>query len=324
MPEAASKISKQKCALFSALFFGLTPLLACEEQALFVYENLPSDIAPPKAPDDNPTTEQAVALGDALFHDPALSFNNEVSCATCHDDERAFSEARKRSIGATGVEHMHNAPTLLNTGYSSSYGWANPSARSLERHAAIPLFGEEPIEMGATLEVIDAIALKYEQEMHAAFGAEAPALQNIINALAAFQRTLVDFDSAFDEGTLTNEESEGFLVFENKGCVQCHTPPFFTDAIAQEPFDDRRGFHNNGTNDDGLFAFTFIQSERGLYKTPTLRQVSKTSPYMHDGRFETLEEVLQHYQDPGEGSEISSVTLSESEEASLLAFLRSL
>jgi cytochrome c peroxidase len=256
-------------------------------------------------------TTEKVELGEALFFDEALSSSGDISCASCHDPDRAFTEDRAVSVAQGGELHTRNSPTLINTAFLASYGWANPVLRTLERHAPVPLFGEFPVEIGLEDEQIAYVAEAYDLDR--AFPSRATDLEAIVHALASYQRTLIDFDSRWDRGELDEAEARGEAVFEAKGCVDCHAPPLFTDARELV-------FHDDGVNSEaeGLMQVTLDEADRGFFKTPTLRNVGITSPYMHDGRFAALEDVIDAY-DVARDLELTSA-----ERADLLAFLRAL
>lgn len=260
-------------------------------------------------PASNPLTKESISLGRRLFYDPLLSSNKQVSCATCHKQSLAFTDGLKTSVGVSGVPLAFNSMSLVNLMWGPRHFFWNGRSSSLENQAIQPI--EHADEMGRNIaELI--IALKQDETyiklFKQAFG-EISA-QNIAKALASFQRTLMSSNSRYDqylrgEITLSPQEEHGRKLFmahpdtkvtlRGGNCIDCHSQ-FLTSGFATV-FD---GFSNNGLDNDetlqaGLFSLTKNEVHRGLFKTPTLRNIAVTSPYMHDGRFATLEEVLAHY-----------------------------
>ena len=295
----------------------------------------------PAMPEDNPLTEEGILLGRRLFFDPILSGDGTQACAACHRPQAAFSDNRPLSIGIDGEEGFRNSMPLQNLAWNinGAFNW-DGSAGSLEEQAFEPVVN--PLEMHhtwpgavAALESAPDYPLQFEQ----AFGSPGIDSTRVTNALAQFIRTLVSGNSRFDrfllgEIELTQSEQNGFAVFmdEDRGdCFHCHgneNNPLWTD----------NDFHNNGLDavitDRGLGAVTGDPRQFGLFRTPSLRNLAFTAPYMHDGRFASLDEVIDHYSeglvysetiDPlmkavGEGG----VQLSDSDKADLKAFLLSL
>jgi cytochrome c peroxidase len=249
-------------------------------------------------PPDNPTTRQGVELGRRLFHDPILSGDDTQSCASCHSQAFSFTDnGRRFSQGIDGIEGTRNAPALINVGWIRSFFWDGRAA-SLEDQALQPV--PNPIEMHEEWpDVVTDLEgdPTYPDLFAAAFGDPAITRERVVKAIAQFERTFVSNDSKYDrflrgEVELTPQEDRGFRIFftERGDCFHCHGNILLTDNV----------FHNTGldsefTADPGLFAVTHQPSDLGLFKTPTLRNVEYTAPYMHDGRFNTLEEVVQHY-----------------------------
>jgi len=256
----------------------------------------------PNIPQDNPLTEEGIALGRKLFFDPILSADNTLACAACHRPQQGFSDQRQFSIGIDGIAGTRNSMPLQNLAFNSSntFNW-NGSANSLEAQGLEPV--TNPIEMHNTwanaaseIEAREDYRLLFEQ----AFGTSSIDSTLVTKAMAQFIRTLISGDSKFDrylqeEATLTPNELNGFNVFmdESRGdCFHCHgnpNNPLWTDNI----------FHNNGLDavitDRGRGDVTGDPRDFGLFKSPSLRNLAFTAPYMHDGRFATLEEVIDHY-----------------------------
>ncbi|WP_448698887.1 cytochrome-c peroxidase [Mucilaginibacter sp. AW1-3] len=273
-------------------------------------------------PDDNPTTKQGVYLGRMLFYEPRLSVNNTLNCANCHKQEFAFTDRRPFSVGADGVETKRNAMSLANLLWTRKFFWDGRAA-SLEEQAAIPL--TNPHEMGQSLEAsvkkLNAEP-KYPALFMAAYGDENITGERIVKALAQFERTLISANSRYDQYLRkayqpTTEELKGMELFNTgpqpeKGirganCAHCHGGAKTYMEL----------FHNNGLDsiakDKGIETLTGLAGDRGRFKVPTLRNIALTAPYMHDGRFKTLDEVLDHYSDHVKQSEsLSTVFRGES------------
>ncbi len=330
---------------------------------------LPKGFPPPLVPANNPLTKEKVALGRHLFYDKRLSANGTLSCAGCHEQARAFTDGRPLGIGSTGQVHPRNSMTLANVAYAATMTWANPVLTTLEQQARVPMFGIDPIVelgiRGKETEVLGALRAeeKYSTLFPAAFPGEADALtlDNVVRALASFQRTLISGRSAFDRyrydgdaNALTAEQKRGLELFgsETLECFHCHGGFNFTDAVAFEGVPGERRFHNTGLyniggtgafppGNHGLIEFTGVASDMGKFKAPTLRNIEKTAPYMHDGSIATLEEVIEHYAaggrtitsgpyagvgkaNPFKSGFIVTFTISRDDKAAVVAFLRAL
>lgn len=333
--------------------------------------SLPPGFAPPLVPADNPMNTAKVELGRRLFHDARLSVNGTLSCAGCHAGALAFTDGRAVARGATGQNHPRNAPGLFNAAYQATLDWANPAPRTLEQQMHTPLFGEQPIEMGVNDANRDAILQRlrsdaqYPNRFAQAFGGEAAPLHwdNVIKAIAAFERTLVSAGSRYDQArtgtaTLTDSEQRGqALFFGAQGaahCVQCHGGPNLGGG-AFVNIDGRvgtPGFHNiglfniNGSgaypdSNRGLIEFTGKPEDMGKFRAPSLRNVALTAPYLHDGSVATLEAVLALHADggrvfgpgpyAGDGRAnpykdplIDQIRIDAQEQADLVAFLKTL
>ncbi len=256
---------------------------------------VPTGFPAPEIPPDNPLTIEGIALGERLFADPILSVDSTTACVSCHLPAHAFSDPRPLSQGVGGLTSRNSMP-LFNLLWSPSFFWDGRTA-SLEDQALEPV--QSLTELG---ENWDRVVAKLERhpEYPALFArafSDAPInRQRVVQAIAQFERTLVSADSKYDrwlagQAEFTPEEERGFLLFHTEAgdCFHCHVAPLFTD----------NEFHNNGLDldppDEGLAALTGKRLDRGKFKTPTLRNVEYTAPYMHDGRFQTLEEVVEHY-----------------------------
>ncbi|WP_172418184.1 cytochrome-c peroxidase [Deinococcus indicus] len=283
----------------------------------------------PPGPPSNPTTPEKVALGRALFFDPILSRDRSVSCASCHDPARAFTVPQAVSPGVGGRLGRRNASTLVNVGDRQALTWAGASP-NLEVQAMIPLQDHAELDMTPELlrERLQADPA-YAAQFRAAFG-EAPSVQNLVRALAAFQRTLISRDSPFDRyragdaSALNEAQVRGLdLFFDRAECFHCHTGRDFTDGLA----------HNNAMRvfnpDIGLAERTEQEGDVGRFITPTLRNVALTGPYLHDGSRATLRDLLETYNDGGEPNPnadplIHPLGLTDAELDDLEAFLHAL
>lgn len=267
-------------------------------------------------PEDNPITQGKVALGRQLFFDRRLSRDGSIACATCHNPNRAFSTPLSVATGVGGRQGRRNAPALINRGYGRTFFW-DGRMPSLEEQVLKPI--QDPNEMDLTLE-----------EASARVKLDVPALSH---ALASYVRTILSGDSAYDRfvngdrTALSDEQKLGLQIFRGKGnCTACHVGPNFTDEQ----------FHNTGVAwrdgrlaDEGRFAISANPRDHGAFKTPTLREIARTAPYMHDGSLATLEDVVDFYSEGGRpnpylDSEIRPRNFTPEEKRALIAFLRSL
>lgn len=331
---------------------------------------LPPGFPVPQVPVDNPLTTEKVVLGRHLFYDTRLSGNGTQSCASCHEQARAFTDGRARAVGSTGQVHPRNSMSLANVAYAAALTWVNPVLLDLEQQAGVPLFGIDPIvELGAVGNQ-DAVLgrLRAEPRYPPMFAAAFPGsadpftFANIERALASFQRTMISGGSRYDRyayggepSALTAEEKRGLELFESETleCFHCHGGFNFSDAVV---FGDLpRGaasFHNTGlynlggtgafpAPNVGLVEFTGKPSDTGRFKAPTLRNIERTAPYMHDGSIATLEEVIEHYaaggrtiesgpnagvgsKNPYKSGFIVSFQIPPADKAAVVAFLRAL
>ncbi len=295
------------------------------------YPAIPSYAGKMPVPDDNKLTEARVRLGEFLFFDTRLSKDLSISCASCHDPAKAFSDQKRLSNGVDGKTGKRNAPTLFNTGFAPDLLWDGGSF-SLEAQALVPIQNHR--EMGMRLDEI-AARLEPDEEFAAlarsAYGGERIEYV-IIKALASYQRSLVSFDTRFDdyyyrgeESALNTEEKAGLELFfsEKTQCASCHTPPLFTNYSYRD-----NGLYNPYI-DSGRGRITLAPEDLGKFKVPTLRNVALTFPYMHDGSLATLDEVLAHYNAGGKGSPnqstlIRPLKLSIEEQKMLISFLKTL
>ena len=256
----------------------------------------------PQIPTDNPLTEEGITLGRKLFYDRLLSEDNSIACSSCHKATEGFSDQRTLSIGVTGETGLRNSMPLINLAWNTQnkFNW-DGSALSLEEQILGPVIN--PVEMNNTWEnVVASLSAdeNYRLEFEQVFNSQEITKELVTKAIAQFIRTIVSGDSKFDrflrnEATLTFLETEGLAVFldEERGdCFHCHGSP-------SNPLWTDNEFHNNGLdeifNDLGLGEVSGDPNQFGLFKTGTLRNLAYTAPYMHDGRFATLDEVINHY-----------------------------
>lgn len=309
----------------TALLAGPSATWTQESATLGQLPNMP-------IPAYNLQTEAKVELGRMLFFDPRLSKGNAISCAFCHNPGTGWADARQFSVGVGGGRGGRQAPTVLNTGYQTFQFW-DGRAGSLEEQALGPI--QNPIEMAETLpgvvKKLNAVA-EYKKRFKEVFGTEVSA-GGIASAIAAFERTVVSTNSPFDKhmagdkGAITEAASRGLALFAGKArCALCHNGPNFTD----------NRFHNIGApqtgplkEDVGRYAVSKQERDRGAFKTPTLRSVALTAPYMHDGAFKTLEEVIEFYNKGGEavsGKDVfmTPLNLNDQEKKDLVEFLKAL
>lgn len=289
-----------------------------------VYDwGLPPGFPRPRVPEDNPMTAAKVELGRHLFYDERLSGNETQSCASCHDQALAFTDGLANAIGSTGEVHPRSAMSIVNAGYVNALTWANPILAGLEEQALVPMYGEDPVELGLAgldEEMLGRLAAepRYGELFAAAFpdDAEPMVVANIARALAAFQRSVVSYRTPYDRYTyggqasaLTEQQLRGRDLYfgERLECFHCHGGFNFSDATSTEGTTfEERFFHNTGlynlggTGDypeggRGLYETTGVASDMGRFRAPSLRNVALTAPYMHDGSIATLSEVLDHY-----------------------------
>ena len=301
--------------------------------------------------DDNPLTVEGVALGRRLFYEKRLSRSSTISCASCHQQARAFTDGRAFSVGFDGTPTKRNSMSLANLLWVRNFFW-DGRASSLEAQAMVPL--TDPHEMGQSMDSSVAklrVSGFYESLFEAAFGSGGDAAatggagadgagsitaDRIVKALGQFERTLISADAPYDkyirgEYQLTAEESAGLaLFFGRANCGNCHGGP--------KTFNET--YHNNGLDpepkDPGRADVTGMGYDRGRFRVVTLRNIALTGPYMHDGRFASLERVIDHYNEHVEPGETLSPTLKDTlnvpvrlrltarEKGELLAFLRTL
>jgi cytochrome c peroxidase len=285
---------------------------SCDNESVERYFATPSSLDIPKLfednilapviPIDNPQTVEGIALGKKLFFDPILSIDNTLACVDCHAPENAFTDSDKFSDGVDGIFGNRNSMPLFNLAwnYDEKFFW-DDNTFSLEHQAFVPV--TDPFEMKSNWADVESKLqqhAEYPSLFEKAFGASNIDSSLVTKAIAQFERTLISANSKFDkfllgELNLSPEELNGFNVFmdEAKGdCFHCHGSdknPLWTDNI----------FHNNGLDetfaDLGLGAVTGDPADNGKFKSPSLRNLEFTAPYMHDGRFASIDDVINHY-----------------------------
>lgn len=280
-------------------------------------------------PDTNPLTREAAALGERLFADPILSGDRSIACASCHQPDHAFSDSVPFSRGAYDARAARNTPTLMNRAYGRTFFW-NGRAASLEEAVLQPI--RNPIELNLSLD--EAVArLQNDAAYRSAFTglfSDGATERNLARVLANYVRTLRSGDAPFDRyrwgdtTALSADAQAGFRLFTGKAnCVSCHIGPNLTDER----------LHNTGVSwggvDRGHYDVSGQETDRGRFKTPTLRNVAVTAPYMHDGSLTTLRDVVDHYDRGGTTNpyldhEIRPLHLGSREKEQLIAFLECL
>jgi cytochrome c peroxidase len=283
-------------------------------------------------PDDNPLTLEKIKLGRKLFFDERLSIDGTLSCASCHNPLLGFADGRSVAVGIEGLEGTRSTPSIINRLFSETQFW-DGRANSLEEQILGPI--QNPIEMNNTLEnVVNTLnndeAVK--KEFQKVFGTDVT-VASLQKAIASFERILLSGESPFDKyiagdkNAVSESARKGLVLFKSQktNCIACHKGPNFTDEL----------FHNSGVGMDlekpdlGRFIETKNDTDRGKFKTPTLRDIARTSPYMHNGTLRSLREVIDFYDKGGIVNDnlsihIKPLNLTEEEKGNLIDFLRSL
>ena len=279
-----------------------------------------------------------VALGRRLFFDPRLSLTGRYSCASCHQPDHAYADTRRVAVGATGQALTHRTMSLVNVAYEIALGWTEPGAPSLEKQMLTPMLNEHPVELGLKgrrRALLAALARdeRYRRAFRAAFpDARRPiTFPDVVKAIATFERTLIFGDSPFDRyvfgddlAALSPAAKAGMALFfsQRLGCARCHSGIDFD------------GNWRDSEGETGPASFANDGTSREPIRVPTLRDVALKAPYMHDGRYATLEEVLDHYVQVGREPDshhggrrdprLRTFTLTVPERRELIAFLDSL
>ena len=317
-----------RCFVFG---LGLIVAAACSvaEGGESVTYKVPKGLSKLDIPENNPLTDAKVELGKQLYFDPRLSSDNSVSCATCHDPNKGWSNGEAVATGIRGQKGGRSAPTIINAAYQDFQFW-DGRAHLLEGQALGPI--QNPIEMDMKLEELCQKLNKipgYRQQFQSIYGSDATP-EAVAKSIACFERTVLSGDAPYDrfkagdKNALSEAAQRGMDVFFNTAhCSACHVGSSFTDGA----------FHNLGvgiddkTPDLGREAQTQLLGDRGSFKTPTLREIARTAPYMHDGRLKTLEDVVEYYDkggtpNPQLDEEIYPLKLTAQQKADLVTFLK--
>jgi cytochrome c peroxidase len=268
-------------------------------------------------------TPDKVELGRRLFHDPRLSGDGTVSCASCHRPELAYTDGRGRAVGSQGSIHPRSAMSLTNVAYNATLGWDDPNLTRLEDQALVPLLNTQPLEMGVAGRESEVLARfrddgPYRRLFRRAFpGDENPvSMRNVVRALASFERTLISGNSPYDRwahggeaDALDPDERAGARLFfsQRLSCFRCHAGFNLSGPVIYEGSESPKArFHNTGLYDEdgrgaypepnsGVHRLTGRKEDMGHFRAPTLRNIALTAPYMHDGSVPTLEAAVDHY-----------------------------
>lgn len=330
----------------------------------------PAPFPRPPVPTDNPMSAVKVELGRRLFYDRRMSVTGRHSCASCHRQELAFTDGRARAVGATGQVHPRGSMSLANIGYSPGLTWAHPTLDSLEAQALVPMTGTDPVELGLGGREAAFLALVRQDTLYRRlFPASFPrdtqpfTIRRVVQALAAFQRTLVSMRSPYDRyryggdtSAISTAAKRGQAIFfsgQRGGCFQCHGGWNMGGAVRHEADRDvPPSFFNNGlyniagptsfpVPNTGLHHETGRAEDVGRFRAPTLRNIAVTAPYMHDGSLATLSDVLDHYaaggrtiaegpyagvgrDNPNKAPSVHGFVMSAVDKADLIAFLETL
>ncbi len=322
---------KQKIRLFITGLLAVGFFAGCGIQnAVYAAK---SDFKPSKnmrIPENNQLTPERIELGQALFFDPRLSGSNQMSCATCHNPSLYWTDGLPKAIGRKSQPLQRATPTIVNVGHLRRLFW-DGRAKTLEEQATGPI--KSSIEMNQDIHALikELYAIPgYVNLFEKAYPGEGITESTIGKALASFQRTIVSsYNSPFDrwisgeESALSEAAKRGFRLFDGKArCSVCHQGQNFTDG----------SFHNIGLNsgeDLGRYEFIKVNVMKGAFKTPTLREIARTAPYMHNGEYQTLEQVIEHYVKGGVvktnlSPDMKAVKLTKQEQNDLVEFLKAL
>ena len=311
-------------ALSARLHFGCIVAALAGQTATsdrFATWSVPLSFPLPRVPADNPLTPAKVELGRYLFYDQRMSGNGTQSCATCHQQEHAFADTRGAGIGSTGEKHARGPMSLVNVAYAATLTWADPSLKRLEEQAAVPMYGDHPVELG--LDRADrwlrplAADARYRTLFTDAYGSPAVSRDAVIKALASFERSIVSARSPFDryhfdrdDTAISDAARRGEVLFHSRAlsCFQCHGGVNFSSSMPGDahPMTMEAEFHNTGlynlagalsypATDTGVYQITRSAKDVGKFKPPTLRNIAVTAPYMHDGSVATLADAIEHY-----------------------------
>lgn len=253
----------------------------------------------PSYPEDNPYSKEKELLGKTLFFDPRLSLSGQIACASCHDPELGWGDGRRVSFGHDRQTGKRNAMTIINTGFYETLFWDGRSP-SLEDQAQFPV--QDKVEMAHSLKAMvkNIKAIKgYKPKFKEAYGSEEITLDKIQKAIATFERGIVSNSSRFDSfvsgnsKALTDQEIKGLHLFRTKaGCINCHNTPLFSD---NKFHNDGQALYGSKMEDFGRYHITKKREDIGAFKTPSLRETALTGPWMHNGNFPSLKDVIEFY-----------------------------
>jgi len=312
-------MKKKSFLLFYLSILGLLLVFSCDKSLPYplVFE-----------PEDNPSTKEKEALGQKLFFDTRLSIDNSIACASCHIPELAFTDGKIKSDGVLGGKSMRNTPSLINVAYQP-YFMFEGAIPNLERQSHVPIIDLNEMGFERISDLVEKLAAleEYQKLAQDAFGRPFD-VYVLTRALAAYERTLIQWDSAFDayyfrHKSMNAQMQRGYKIFSEKlYCAQCHSAPFFTDF----------GLHNNGFYDSldyGRWRITGLETDKGTFKTPSLKNLKLTAPYMHNGQLKNIVEVLEYYsrggsENPNQDERIKPFKLTEEERKDLIAFLNNI
>lgn len=312
---------------------------------------LPPGFPSMNIPPDNPLTHEGIDLGRHLFFDPILSVDSTIACASCHDPKKSFADGAAVSTGVNGLQGTRSAMALINVGFFDNGLFWDGRSPSLEDQALHPV--ENPVEMADTWENVEKKLRRhpmYQEKFRKAFGirnSNEITRELAVKAIAQFERILISSNSRFDRKFYQNDpdpflfsdlETDGYFIFFDDlsnsptagHCAHCHDGGVLLSS--NDYFNN--GIENVSSLDDfpdkGRGAVTGKRSDNGKFRAPTLRNIELTAPYMHDGRFQTLEEVIEHYNSGGHfidnvnAQSIQPLHLSEYDKKALIAFLKTL
>lgn len=294
-------------------------------------------------PANNPPTLMRIELGRRLFYDGDLSWDGTMSCATCHEQKRGFTDPNMTRAGFDGQPGERNIQTLANVGWFKSLTWGGPQVDTLEHQALIPIEGLVPVEMGFAGRPEGILAQRladqacYPELFRAAFPERGGKIDmdTITMALSTFQRSLVSVDAPYDRyrrgdaGAISAQAKRGEAMFADKQCASCHAGPHFTDTAlpgvkAKDAF-HRLAWPMEAGEDTGLARITQREEDIGKFRTPGLRNVTLSAPYMHNGEVATLAEAVRHHYADGEAGDARlKLSVSDGEVADLVTFLETL
>lgn len=328
--------------IFLILISGILHSCSDEYEGIPIDDNKPYDLEKPDGFPEmtfditgNPITVNGVALGKKLFYEGKLSRNNTISCGFCHIQEFAFTHhGHPVSHGIDDRLGIRNAPPIENMAFLHNYTWDGVS-HNLDERSLVPITAD--FEMDSSLpEIVSKLSAdaNYKKLFKAAFGDDNITGERILKALSQFMATMISADSKYDKmkkgtATFTDEENQGYMLFQNK-CASCHSGELFTD----ESYRNTGMYYNSQFDDRGRYRVTLDWNDNMKFRVPSLRNVEYTAPYMHDGRFYTLEAILDFYTDNVENQPnldpilkqngSVGIQMTNQEKQSIIAFLKTL